>query len=76
MSLFDDVNTKNFFLLLQSQLIPDSMTKKGKKKAKIIDYDSNAEISPVPRMEIIYEYTKSDTRDEPKFKWGQTYLAL
>ena len=58
MSLFNDENSKTFFVLLQSQLVPDSMRKKGKKKAKIVDYDSEAEISPVPRVEIIYEDTK------------------
>ena len=46
------------------------MTNKGKKKAKSVDYDSDAEISPTPRVEIIYEDSKSITRTEPEFKWG------
>ena len=54
----------------QSQLIPDGMTKKGKKKAKIMDYDLDTESSPTPRVELIYEDTKPVTRAEPKFKWG------
>ena len=41
MSLFDDVNSKIFYVLFQSHLVPDSITKKGKKKAKIVEYDSN-----------------------------------
>ena len=52
------------------------MTKKGKKKAKIVDYDSDAEISPIPRVEIIYEDTKSVTGAELEFKWGQIYHML
>ena len=76
MSFLNIVNAKTFFVLLQSQLVPDSMTKKGKKKAKIVDYDSDAEISLVPRVEIIYEDTNSVTRDEPEFKWGQIYHML
>ena len=52
------------------------MTKKGKKKAKIVDYDSYVEISPIRRVEIIYEDTKSVTGAEPEFKWGQIYHML
>ena len=52
------------------------MTKKGKKKAKIVDYDSDVEISLVTRVEIIYEDTKSVIGVEPKFKWGQIYHML
>ena len=64
---------------MQLPLIPDSMTKRGKKKAKIIDYDSNAEVAelaPVPRVEITYEDTKVVTGAEPEFKWGQIYHLL
>ena len=67
----NDVNAKTFFMLLQLQLVPDSMTKKGKKKAKIIDSDSDAEISPIPRVEIIYEDTMLVIGAEPELKWGQ-----
>ena len=47
------------------------MTKKGKKKAKIVDYDSDTEVAEVelaPRIEIIYEDTKVITIAEPEFK--------
>ena len=77
MSLFNGINIKNFFwVLLQSQFVPKNMMKKGKKKAKIVDYDLDVEISPTPRVEIIYEDEKSVTRDGPKFKWGQIYHML
>ena len=49
------------------------MMKKGKKKAKIIEYDSDeevAEVAPIERVEIVYEDTKEVTRAEPKFQWG------
>ena len=61
------------------QLTLDSMTKTGKKKGKIVDYDSDAEVvevAPVPRIEIIYEDTKVVTGAEPEFKWGQIYHLL
>ena len=56
--------------------MPDIMTKKGKKKAKIVDSNSDVEISPTPRVEIIYEDTKTVTGAEPEFKWGQIYHML
>ena len=62
-----------FFVLLQSHFVPNSMMKKGRKKAKIVDYDLDAKMSPTPRVEIIYEDTKLVTGDELKFKWGQIY---
>ena len=54
------------------------MTKKGKKKAKIIDYDSDDEVVEAPplRIEIVYEDTKAVTRADPEFKWGQIYHWL
>ena len=55
------------------------MTKKGKKKPKIVGDDSNlemAEIVPVKRVEIIYEDTKAITRAEPDFKWGYMFHML
>ena len=67
---------RHFSVLLQSQLTSENMTKKGKKKAKTVNYKSDAEITPTPRVEIIYEDTKSITRDEPDFKWGQIYHIL
>ena len=51
-------------MLSRLQLIPDTMTKRGKKKAKIVSYDSNAEVTevaPIPRLEIIYEDRKAIT---------------
>ena len=33
-------------------------------------------ITLTPRVEIIYEDTKSVTRAEPEFKWGQIYHML
>ena len=52
------------------------MTKKGKKKEKIIDYDSNTEGSPTQRVELIYEDTKPIIGAEPEFKWDQVYHML
>ena len=52
------------------------MPKKGKKKAKINDDESDAEITLTPRVEIIYEDTKSVTSDEPEFKWSQFYHMI
>ena len=52
------------------------MTKRGKKKSNIVDYDSNVEVAPIPRVEIIYEDTKAITRAEPKFRWGQLYHMM
>ena len=55
------------------------MTKRGKKKAEIVDYDSDAEVvevAPVLRVEIIYEDTKAVTGVEPEFKWGHIYHFL
>ena len=66
-------------MLLQLPLIPDNMMKRGKKKAKIIDYDLDAEVaevSPIPRVDIIYEDTKAITRAEPEFRWGQLYHMM
>ena len=36
---------------LQSQIIPDIMTQKGKKKARIIEYDSDEEVAEVAPIE-------------------------
>ena len=52
------------------------MTKKGKRKAKIVDYDSDVEISLTPRVEIIYEDTKLVIGAEPEFKWCRIYHML
>ena len=66
-------------MLLQLPLIPDNITKRGKKKAKIIDYDLDVEVEKfyyVPRVEIIYEDTKAITRAKPEFRWGQLYHMM
>ena len=68
-----------FALIFYSMLTPDSMNKKGKKKAQIVDYDSYAEVvevAHVPRVEIIQEDTKEVTREEPDFKWSHIYHFL
>ena len=55
------------------------MTKKGKKKARIVEYDSDeevVEVAPVARVEIVYEDTKEVTGVEPEFRWGQIYHML
>ena len=68
-----------FFMLLQSPLISNIMTKRGKKKAKIVDYESDAEIAevaPVSRVEIIYEDKKAITGAEHEFKWVHIYHML
>ena len=50
------------------------MPKKGKKKANIADDDPEVEITP--RVEIIYEDTKSITWADPEFNWGKNYHML
>ena len=65
--------------MFQIPLIADSMTKRGKKKAKIVNYDSDAEVTEValvPRVDIIYEDTKAITGAKLKFKWGHIYHLL
>ena len=44
------------------------MPKKGKKKNKFVKEELDLEV--MPRVEIIYEDTKSVIKVEPKFKWG------
>ena len=49
------------------------MMKKGRKKTKIIECDSDTEIvevSRVVRTEIVYEDTKAIIGAELEFKWG------
>ena len=52
--------------------------KKGKKKVKIVDYDSDEEVveAPTRRIEIIYEDTKAINGAKLEFKWGQIYHWL
>ena len=54
----------------------NNMTKKGKKKENIIEYDLDTEGSPTQRVELICEDTKLVTGAEPEFKWGQIYHIL
>ena len=59
---------KLVLVFFQSTLALDNMTKRGKKKSKIEDYDSDAKVvkvASVPRVEIIYEDTKAVTGAEP-----------
>ena len=52
------------------------MMKKGKKKLNIVEYESDIEGSPTPRVELIYGDTKPVTGAELEFKWGQIYHML
>ena len=55
------------------------MTKRGKKKPKIVEYDSATEVAEVPptvRTEIVYVDTKAITRADIELKWGQIYPML
>ena len=50
------------------------MPKKGKKKSKFANEESDVEITA--QVEIIYEDTKSITGANPEFKWGKIYHML
>ena len=58
----------------QLQSSQHAMPKKGKKKDKVTEEDSDMEI--LPRMETIYEDTKVITGAEPEFKWGKIYHMI
>ena len=61
----------NSFLFSQVPITSDIMTKKGKKKPKIVEYDSSTEMAEaalVKRVEIIYKDMKAITRADPNFK--------
>ena len=61
-------------VVLQLQSSHHNMPKKGgKKKAKVIEEDSDMKI--LTRMETVHEDTKVVTRFEPKF-WGQVYQMI
>ena len=60
--------------MLQVKSISETMPKKGKKKAKVADDDSDVEITP--RVEIICEDTKFVIEVEAEFKWGKIYHML
>ena len=49
------------------------MTKKGRKKLKSAESDSDTKAVDVPlavKTEIVYEYMKAITGVEPELKWG------
>ena len=49
------------------------MTKKQRKKLKVVDYDSDTEdpeVSTAVRTEIVYEDTKEIIGAEHELKWG------
>ena len=55
------------------------MTKKARKKPKIVEYDFDIEIAkvaPAMRTEIVYEDTKAIIGAKLEFKWGQIYPML
>ena len=55
------------------------MTKKGRKKLKIVESDSDTEVvefSPAVKTEIVYEHTKVITGAKPELKWGHIYPML
>ena len=55
------------------------MLKKGRKKLKIMESDSDRDIAEVPpavTVEILYEDTKADTREELELKWGHIYPMM
>ena len=66
-------------MFLQVPLTAEIMTKKQRKKLKVVDYDSDTEYSEVlmvVRTEIVYEDTKAITRVEHELKWGQIYPMM
>ena len=50
------------------------MPRKLKKKAQVAE--ENPEVEVMTKMEFIYEYTKSTTRVEPEYKWGEVYRMI
>ena len=57
----------------------ETMPKKGRKKLKIVESDSDTdivEVSPAVKVEIVYEDTKEIIGAEPELKWGQIYPML
>ena len=65
--------------LLQVQFTAEIMTKKGRKKLKIAESNSDTEVVKVSlavKTEIVYEDTKAITVVELELKWGQIYPML
>ena len=50
------------------------MLKKGKKKSKVAEEESDLEV--MLRIDIIYEDTEAIIGAEPKLKWGQIYPMI
>ena len=66
-------------ICLQVLFIDETMPKKGRKKLKIAESDSDTDIAEVPpavKVEIVYEDTKAVTWAEPELKWGQIYPMM
>ena len=58
---------------MQVQFATEIITKKGRKKIKIVESDSDTEVVEVllaVKTEIVYEDTKVITGAEPELKWG------
>ena len=74
--LFNHKDTKLFLdmIVSQPQSSHNTMPKKGKMKAKVVEEDSELEV--MSRIEIIYKDTKLGTEDEPEFKWGKIYPMI
>ena len=61
------------------QLIAEIMMKKGRKKPKVVEDDSDVEVVEVlleVKTEIVYEDTKEITGAELELKWGHIYPIL
>ena len=58
---------------MQVLFAAETMPKKGRKKLRITESDSDidiAEVLPMVKVRIVYEDTKVVTGVEPKLKWG------
>ena len=73
---FNRKDTKLFLDVIVSQphSLDNTMPKKGKKKSKATKEDSDLEV--MPKIELIYEYTKVVIGGEPEFKRGQIYPMI
>ena len=64
---------------MQVQFATEIITKKGRKKIKIVESDSDTEVVEVllvVKTEIVYEDTKVITGVDPELKLGQIYPML
>ena len=68
-------DARTFFgVFVQDQSASNTIPNKFKKKAKVVEEESDLEI--MPRVEINYENTKSVTGAELELKWGNIYHML